>query len=296
MISRPELSIASSSGLNMDCAESSLMVPSFEFRPLGLQRIYLSRCRTSSFTTFSRPLNLKTASFLPGHTCRLNLARLFRLAGITLWSALPISPAYGQNSDDSLLVYAVNIHQTPMQSWGPGYGIYLANGLFITAAHVAGHTWFTRPKVTIAGTEYPTKVVKAGDFETIDITLLSVDEKLLPSRLALRRNPLCTRPPFPGELVITVVPEGTAQSRILSPQRLPESARKFDTVIADVAQTGNSGSGVFDAERKCLLGIMSRKISEYRAARGTGTRELHDIAKYFVPASAIAQFIPAELR
>jgi hypothetical protein len=199
-----------------------------------------------------------------------------------------------EGTDDSLLVYAVNIHRTPMQSWGPGYGIYLGKGLFITAAHVAGHTWFTRPKVAIAGTEYPTKVVKAGDFETTDLTLLSVDESFLPSRLALRRTPLCAQPPWPGEPVITVVPEGTARSRILSPQRLPVSVRKFDTVIGDVAQTGNSGSGVFDAEKKCLLGIMSRKISEYRIRKTTGKRELYDIAKYFVPASVISQFIPAD--
>jgi hypothetical protein len=32
-------------------------------------------------------------------------------------------------------------------------------------------------------------------------------------------------------------------------------------VIKDVATTGNSGSGVFDLGQKCLLGIMSRKIS-----------------------------------
>jgi trypsin-like peptidase len=207
-----------------------------------------------------------------------------------------VSPCFATSADDSLLIYAVNVHQTPMQSWGPGYGIYLGNGLFVTAAHVAGHTWFTRPKVAIAGTEYPTTVVKAGDFETIDLTLLSVDQTQLPLRLALRRNPLCSHAPWPGEPVITVVPEGTARSRILSPQRLPAGTRRFDTVIADVATTGNSGSGVFDAEKKCLLGIMSRKISEYRTIKGTAKRELHDIAKYFVPASAISQFIPAELR
>jgi hypothetical protein len=209
---------------------------------------------------------------------------------------ISVSPTHADSTDDSLLIYAVNIHRTPMQSWGPGYGIYLGKGLFITAAHVAGHTWLTRPKVAIAGTEYPTTVVKAGDFETIDLTLLSVDERLLPSRLVLRRNPLCAQPPWPGEPVITVVPEGTARSRILSPQRLPVSVRKFDTVISDVASTGNSGSGVFDAEKKCLLGIMSRKISEYRTRSSTGEREPYDIAKYFVPASVIAQFIPAELR
>jgi len=108
-----------------------------------------------------------------------------------LWLVILGSPVRAENADNSLLVYAVNIHQTPMQTWGPGYGIYLGKGLFITAAHVAGHTWFTRPKVAIAGTEYPTKVIKAGDFEIIDLTLLSVDETRLPGRLALRRNPLC---------------------------------------------------------------------------------------------------------
>jgi hypothetical protein len=82
----------------------------------------------------------------------------------------------------------------------------------------------------------------------------------------------------------------------LSPKQLPEGLRKFDTVISDVALTGNSGSGVFDAEKKCLLGIMSRKLSGYRTSKDTGKRELYDIAKYFVPASAIANFMPAELR
>src|SRR5260370_2767281 len=148
---------------------------------------------------------------------------------------------HAESNDDSLLIYAVNIHKTPMPSWGPGYGIYLGKGLFISAAHVAGHTWFTRQKVAIAGTEYPTRVVKAGDFETIDLTLLSVDETRLPSRLALRRNPLCTQPPWPGEPVITVVPEGTARSRVFSPQSLPLSPRKFDTVIHDFAPTRKLG-------------------------------------------------------
>jgi hypothetical protein len=63
-------------------------------------------------------------------------------------------------------------------------------------------------------------------------------------------------------------------------------------VISDVATTGNSGSGVFDAGQKCLLGIMSRKIQTRAAAES----EPKDIAKYFVPASTIAEFIPAEYR
>jgi len=63
-------------------------------------------------------------------------------------------------------------------------------------------------------------------------------------------------------------------------------------VISDVATTGNSGSGVFDAGQKCLLGIMSRKIF----TRADAESEPKDIAKYFVPASTIGKFIPAEYR
>jgi hypothetical protein len=157
-------------------------------------------------------------------------------------------------------------------------------------------SWLTRPKVAIAGQDYPTHVVKEGNLDGTDLTLLSVDEDLLPLRLRLRRNPLCSEFPWPGEEVITVIPGKTARSRIIAPNRLPVSVRKFSTVIADVATTGNSGSGVFDAHRRCLLGIMSRKISQTRKDATTGKPETRDIAKYFVPASEIADFIPADLK
>ncbi|SIO46445.1 hypothetical protein SAMN05443247_05732 [Bradyrhizobium erythrophlei] len=205
------------------------------------------------------------------------------------------SPSSAENADNSLLAYAVNVHRTPVQSW-PGYGIFMGNGIFITAAHVVGRGWLTRPKVVIGGQEYPTRVVKEGSLEETDLTLLSVEESLLPMRLRLRRNSLCKEPPLPGEQVVTVIPERTVRSYILSPERLPIGVRRFSTVIADVAQTGNSGSGVFDAQQRCLLGIMSRKISQSRTRADTGKTETHDIAKYFVPASEIAAFLPADLR
>src|SRR6476646_3619307 len=104
-------------------------------------------------------------------------------------------PCLAENPDDSLRIYAVNIHRTPMQTWGPGYGIYLGKGLFITAAHVAGRTWFTRPKVAIAGQEYPTRIVKEGSFEGTDVTVLAVQESLLPMRLQMRRMKLCAKEP-----------------------------------------------------------------------------------------------------
>ena len=204
------------------------------------------------------------------------------------------SPSSAENADNSLLAYAVNVHRTPIQTW-PGYGIYLGKGLFITAAHVVGRAWLTRPKVVIAGQEYPTRVVKEGSLEGTDLTLLSVEESLLPMRLRLRQGKLCTGSAVAGRTGCYGCPGETVRSYILAPERLPVGVRRFNTVIADVAQTGNSGSGVFDAQQRCLLGIMSRKISQSRTRADTGKTETRDIAKYFVPASEIAAFLPADL-
>lgn len=245
-----------------------------------------------------RPANTEMAH-TPEPFERYSIALLRLRARRVLWllvlsvatSAVLFCSARAQDNTESLRAYAVNIHRTPLQPW-PGYGIYLGHSFFITAAHVAGRGWLTHPKVVIAGQEYPTQVVKEGSFEQTDLTLLAVDENLLPMRLRLRRSSLCTASPFPGQQVVTVVPEAVVHSSILSPDRLPPETRKFRTVIADVARTGNSGSGVFDLQRRCLLGIMSRKISQSRTDPLSRRTETRDIAKYFVPAAEIAAFLP----
>jgi hypothetical protein len=192
------------------------------------------------------------------------------------------SPQPTDPIDDSLRVYAVHVN-------GRVYGVYLGNGLVITAAHVVGSA--PTPPVRIAGLNLPGKVLKLSPFEELDLALLSVDEEKLPISLRLRRMPLCQRPMVPGEPVIVAIPERTARSQIVSPLSLPADIRqRFPTAIKDVATTGNSGSGVFDANLKCLLGIMSRKIT----VTPTGGRP-KDIAKYFVPASIIRGFLPGEI-
>src|SRR6202034_1068813 len=175
--------------------------------------------------------------------------------------ALTPLPATAQSDPAALTALAVHINRTPQQSW-PGYGIYLGNGLILTAAHVAGEFAQTKPRVLIAGQDLPASLVKEGTLDTIDLTLLSIDGTKLPVSLQMRRTPLCKHPPFAGERVVVAIPEGTAPSKIVPPQAIPADLRgRFDTAIADVATTGNSGSGVFDAANLCLLGIMSRKIS-----------------------------------
>ena len=188
-------------------------------------------------------------------------ANVLGLCCAVLAVALAPTPGRAQLDRGELRALAVHIDRTPQQAW-PGYGIYLGNGLILTAAHVAGEFAQTKPHVVIAGQDLPATLVKEGSLEGVDLTLLSIDGTKLPVGLQMRRTPLCTHPPYAGEWVIVAIPEGTAPSRVLPRQAIPADLRgRFDTAIADVATTGNSGSGVFDAADLCLLGIISRKIS-----------------------------------
>jgi hypothetical protein len=207
-------------------------------------------------------------------------------------------PAHPQDADDALRLYAVHIDRTQKQPLN-GYGVYLGNGIVITAAHVVGGGDATKPQVKIAGEHLPTKVVKDGNLNDVDLTLLSVDERQLPDSLASRHMPLCKNPHGTGEPVIVATPEGVARSYIMSSSLLPpDIPDKFRTVIRYFPGTAISGAGVFDANEKCLLGIISRKISgiQIKQINGHVAREPVDIAIYFVPVSEIAKFIPPDVR
>jgi len=204
----------------------------------------------------------------------------------------------GLTADDSLRIYAVNVVKTtPFEKPFTGYGIYLGKGAVITAAHVIGRWGFLKdPHVLIAGQYLPAKIVKEGSEQT-DVTLLSIDEMRLPASLQLRRNPLCKQPPQVGENVIVIDPDRTAYTQILSPLFIAPKLRwRFNTLIRDLV--GASGSGVFNAEKRCLMGILSRRVPkyEYRQQHGSIIAESVSSAGYFVSASEIADFIPPEFR
>lgn len=168
-----------------------------------------------------------------------------------------------------------------------GSGIYFRMGLVITAAHLTDE--HANMAVHIAGQKIPVTVLRQGAFEDVDLSLLAIAKENMPVNITLPEVELCRSPPWPGDPVIVVDAEHATRSHIASPQLLPSSLRnQFASLIADVATTGNSGSGVFDPNRKCLLGIMSRKFLADEGKK--------DIAKYFVPASEIREFLPPEFR
>ena len=203
----------------------------------------------------------------------------------------------GQAAGDALRIYAVNVVKTPpFETPFVGYGIYLGQGIVITAAHVVGNwPWLTNPTVRIAGQDFPTKILKEGSFRETDLALLAVDEAKLPMSLQLRRNPLCKAAPGVGMEVVDVLPQRVSQARVISPRSIaPEFRHRFATLI-DAPRA--SGSGLFDPERKCLLGIMSAKVTKYSYQLSvTGVMaKPNGFAGYFVPASQIMEFIPQNL-
>jgi hypothetical protein len=164
-----------------------------------------------------------------------------------------------------------------------GSAVYLTSGLVITAAHLTAAE--ANMGVLIAGVSLPAAVVKQGKFEDEDLTLLSVDPQKLPPSVVRIQMPLCEAPARPGDPVFVVDHAGAVRSHIISPQILPLALQsKFHTLIAVVGPS--SGSGVFDPNRKCLLGIMSRVF----------IKDGKDIAKYFVPSTEIRDFIPVEFK
>jgi hypothetical protein len=212
--------------------------------------------------------------------------------------AVSAGPARPQDTDDSLRLYAVHISRTPLHHWS-GNGVFLGGGIIITAAHIAASAMSKKPLVEIAGKNLSAEVLRQGDLNDVDLAILSIDESQLPVSLALRRMPPCQEPLWVGEPVIVATPEGVARSYIMSPQLLPPGVPdKLQTVIPYAPETGNSGSGVFAANKKCLLGIISQKISRdpIRQKNALEIGEMYDVAKYFVPASTIADFIPPGVR
>ena len=208
------------------------------------------------------------------------------------------APLPAQTADDSLKIYAVSIVRTPpFEKQVTGDGIYLGRGLVITAAHVVGRwPFFTHPRVLIAGQDLRAKVIKEGSFQETDLALLSVEETRLPISLRLRRNPLCNEVPRIGMETINVDPTTTNRVKIISPLTIsPEFRARLDSLISSPE---GSGSGLFDAERKCLVGIVSAKLQKYRyqAMNGRILPIADGYAGYFVSASKISNFVPAGMR
>jgi hypothetical protein len=225
--------------------------------------------------------------------------RLARWLGLIILAMINTpEPLHAQADDEALRIYAVNVVKTPpFKKPFTGYGVYLGQGLVLTAAHVVGHwPFFTHPRVLVAGQDLPVTIIKQGSFETTDLALLSVDAERLPVSLRLRRNPICKLPAPVGTEVVDVEPQATTRAHIISPFLILTSLQqRYDSLIDSPK---DSGSAIFDPERKCLLGIVSAKVEKYayQKSKGGVVWAPNGYAGYFVSAAKITNFLPQDIR
>jgi hypothetical protein len=199
----------------------------------------------------------------------------------------------------ALQAYTVTLVRLPLHIW-VGNAVYLGNGRILTASHVAGTVGHPSPVADIAGVTLPTTRLRQGSLDGVDLSLLKVDVRALPKPfLALPKLSICSDDPDIGTPVLVITPKQIATSHTVGSDVLPPwifspaVITKFNTLIADVYSTGNSGSAVFDQATGCVLGIMSRKIELTKMSGATGhpVKTVIPLAKYFVGPKLILAFL-----
>jgi S1-C subfamily serine protease len=206
-----------------------------------------------------------------------------------LWGSLT---ANSQGAGDSLRIFLAEVNGRPGVFLGTA-GVFLGTGVILTSARVINPT-ASDVSVRLAGSPITAKVIKTNRSDDVNLTLLSANLVDLPLKVQMRHIQLCRDPPRVGQSVIVAGLETNLASTVASPMVLPPDLRnKFATILAAEGNTENFGAGVFDAAKKCLLGIMSGKFS--RSENKTDD-SVDDAASYFVPASTIRQFVPTWIR
>ena len=98
-----------------------------------------------------------------------------------------------------------------------------------------------------------------------------------------------------GAEVVDVLPQATSRAHIIPPTSISLALQsRFDSLI-DAPKL--SGSGIFDPERQCLLGIVSEKVGKcgYQTKNGPAVWAPNGFAGYFVSVVKITRFLPPGL-
>ena len=146
--------------------------------------------------------------------CRIGtMAQRFPLRTTALLLALFLLPTNSQSAAklDPLMAYAVDVG---------GAGIYLGRGFVITASHVGGKLGEKR-SVGLGGQSISGKWVKVGVFEDTDISIMELDDVVLPNGIrSLQPIRLCSKPSKVDQPVLVVAPGNVSPARIVSPDAI----------------------------------------------------------------------------
>jgi hypothetical protein len=172
-----------------------------------------------------------------------------------------------------------------------GSGVFLGDGLVLTAAHVVKVDPGNR-KVTVLldGWRRDGTLVADGQTENIDLALIKIpSEELDEKRRTQAPVAICAGNPGPSQPVV-VASLGTLSNAVTVSTPITSDLQmgSWTNLLSTGYHQGNSGGGVFDPRHGCLWGILNMELS---GPSKTDGRFLDLTA--FVPASKITQYLDA---
>lgn len=210
----------------------------------------------------------------------ITLALLASLTGLA--AALPAAAEPLQATIPAALGVQVEKPVGDASHFSQGSGIFLGDGLILTAAHViAPDPKVTKVSVILDGWRTDAQLLAKAP-GGVDLALL----KIAPDEISLLRRQLppvalCAGGMTPNQPVIVAAQGNVTLSRTVgAPVRSNTLNGDWRTILATGYSHGASGGGVFDAQQGCLAGIL---IIE---AVGDGV-ELTE----FLPSDKIAAFV-----
>ena len=170
-----------------------------------------------------------------------------------------------------------------------GSGIFLGEGLVLTAAHVVKADP-SNPNVTVIldGIALKGVVVKTGQLENLDLALVKLD----PQTLTVRRRTqtliaICKTNPGPNQAVVVASVGAITHAKTIStPITSDGQSGSWTNLLSTGYHPGNSGGGVFNPQIGCLWGIINVELT------GTVNGQFVDLTA-FVPATKVLAFLTA---
>jgi hypothetical protein len=165
----------------------------------------------------------------------------------------------------------VRLVQPPCEALGAA--VHLGQGRFVTAAHVVDGTPArlrgcvpgpVTPLVVFAGNATPARLLRAGRGDVgpevglrylggRDLALIQAGPR------AEAGAEVCAADAATGQAVVVTTPWRTVRAQVLGSMRESPAAYGGYAEIGIRLEPGESGAGVFDAARGCLLGLVSHR-------------------------------------
>jgi len=197
------------------------------------------------------------------------LAFLLALAAAPVWAEPPDAPLAGALGVQIEKPAGDHVH------FAQGSGVYLGNGLVLTAAHVIQlDPGNPVSSVIMDGWKTDARVAAIG-VNGLDLALLQIN----PAEVARQRRDLkpveiCATGTGPKQPVVVAAQGAISLSQTVdAPINAPALKGDWTDILATGYSHGSSGGGVFDASKGCLAGII--------------------VIEATAPGIALTQFVPA---